>query len=142
MNQILKSELKSITKNALILLAICLVLTSCKKEKTRICDLYESNVDYAVGTIEIVNSSPLKAVYVYNYIANGTKYTGEEMAYGIDQDNDRLVGKQFIVVYALDNPSNSDLNIDYMLETNQDFDDFKSKYAAGPPSPDYPNKCK
>lgn len=117
-------------------------MLGCKKEKTRICELYSSEVGYSIGTIQSFSSSPFKVTYKYDYSVSGTNFNGKEKAYGIGQKDEKLIGKQFIVIYAKGDNSNSDLNTDYLIETQQDFDDFKSKFASGPPSPDFPNNCK
>ena len=130
------------TKPFLTLTVICIFILSCKKEKTRICELYSSDVGYSIGTIQSLNSSPFKVTYKYDYSVNGANYNGKEKAYGIGQKDEKLIGKQFIVIYAKGDNSNSDLNTDYLIESQQDFDDFKSKFTSGPPSPDFPNNCK
>lgn len=56
--------------------------------------------------------------------------------------NKTLIGKQFIVIYALGDESNNDLNINFAIESEQDFEDFKSKFSSGPPAPDFPNNCR
>jgi len=141
MKKILNTCAKETKRFTLIILTSCIFLLSCKKEKSRICELYDSDIDYVIGTIQSINTSPFKATYEYDYTANGIDYNGKEKAYGIGQD-EALIGKQFIVIYALGNPSNSDLNTDFLIETEQDFDDFKSEYSAEPPAPDFPNNCK
>lgn len=128
-------------KTILMFSAICVLTLSCKKEKSRICELYSNDVGYAIGTIKSFVSTPLKVTYKYDYSINGTAYNAKEKVYGIGQKNETLVGKQFIVIYALGDQSNSDLNTDYLIESEQDFDDFKSDYSSGPPPPDFPNKC-
>lgn len=142
MKPILKAGAKLITKQLLILLILCVVLLSCKKEKSRICKLYDSKVSYAIGTIYSITSAPLKAAFQYSYFVDGKEYKGEEKAYGVGQGDESLIGKRFIVIYASGYPSDSDLNTDFLIETEQDFDDFKSEFSAGPPTPDFPNKCK
>jgi len=52
-----------------------------------------------------------------------------------------LIGKQFIVVYAWGEPSNSDLNTDFLIESDSDFQKFLSEYSTHPPPPNFPNKC-
>lgn len=125
-----------------ICMLVLLVMTSCKKEKNRICQLYESNVGYSVGTIQSYHSSPFKVVYDYDFSVNGNLYSGEERGYGIGQEDDGLLGKEFIVIYELDDPTNNDLNSDFYIESVADYQDFLNKYASTPPPPDFPNKCK
>jgi hypothetical protein len=120
---------------------IGLFLAGCKKEKNRICELYDGSVGYAVGGIDKVTSSLGKATYTYSFEVDGESYDGKEKAYGIGQKDESLIGKQFVVVYALGNPSNSDLNTDFLIESDIDFQEFKSEYSTSPPPPDFPNKC-
>jgi hypothetical protein len=108
----------------------------------RICELYEGEVEYAVGTIESYRTSPFRVVYKYSFSANRAANTGKEKAYGIGQLDERVIGKQFVVIYQKGDPSNSDLNTDYLIETNQDFEDFKTEFSSAPPSPDVPDNCK
>ncbi|MGF1564324.1 MAG: hypothetical protein ACFCUH_03050 [Flavobacteriales bacterium] len=130
------------THSILTLIVICVLSMSCRKEKNRICELYDGDVGYAIGSIESINTSPFKATYKYDYSIDGTAYNGKEKAYGIGQKDETLIGKQFIVIYALRDPSNSDLNTDYLIESEQEFDDFESEFSSAPPSPDFPNNCK
>lgn len=118
------------------------ILTACKKEKTRICELYNGSVEYAIGTIESFKSVPTRVTYTYSFEVDGDSYKGKEKAYGIGQKDNRLIGKKIVVVYALGNPSNSDLNTDFLIESDADFQEFKGEYSHAPPSPDFPNKCK
>lgn len=120
---------------------LLLIITGCKKEKGRICELYEGSVGYSVGRIDRFYTTPGKVTYVYSFEADGNQYEGKEKAYGIGQKDETLLGKYFIVVYALGNPSNSDLNTDFSMESDTDFQDFKSKYSTNPPPPDFPNSC-
>jgi hypothetical protein len=129
-------------KTILTLIAVCILTISCKKEKSRICELYSNEVGYAIGTIQSFISTPFKVTYKYDYSVGGTDYTGKEKAYGIGQTNERLIGKQFIVIYSIEDESNSDLNTDYFIKSEQDFDDFKSEFSSGPPPPDFPGNCK
>ena len=138
---IFKSNYMMKTKIVLMLIVVCILAISCKKEKSRICELYSNDVGYAIGTIQSFISTPFKVTYKYDYSAGGTDYTGKEKAYGIGQKDERLIGKQFIVIYSISDESNSDLNTDYLIESEQDFDDFKSEFPSGPPSPDFPINC-
>lgn len=127
--------------NGRILLLVCILCVGCKKEKNRICELYDGSVEYAIGVIDKVSSSPGKATYTYSFQVGGDNYDGKEKAYGIGQKDETLVGKSFVVVYALGEPSNSDLNTDFLIESDADFQEFKQEYSSTPPSPDFPNKC-
>jgi hypothetical protein len=115
---------------------------ACKKEKNRICELYDGAVEYSVGRIDSYKSIPGKVTYIYSYEVDGNNYDGKEKAYGIGQKDATLIGKSFIVVYALGNPSNTDLNTDFLIKSDADFQKFKGEYPNSPPPPDFPNKCK
>lgn len=129
------------TKLILTLIALCLLASSCKKENSRICELYSLDVGYAIGKIQSNISTPFTVTHYYDYSVDGIEYTGEEKAYGIGQDYESMIGLQFIVIYALSDKTNSDLNTDYLIESEQDFIDFNTEFSSGPPSPDYPNNC-
>lgn len=117
-------------------------LVGCHKEKNRICELYEKPVGYAVGTIDYSTSVPGKTTYVYFFEIHGDEYKGKYKDYGIGQDNSRLIGKQFVVIFELSDPSNSNLNTNYFIQSDQDFLDFTDEYLDGPPDPKFPRKCK
>jgi hypothetical protein len=103
--------------------------------------LYAGSVEYAIGTIDRWVSTPFKVVYYYSFEVNGNSYEGKEKAYGIGQKDGSLIGKRFIVVHALGNPDNSDLNTDFFIESESDFQEFKEKHTTNSPKPDFPKKC-
>jgi len=125
----------------LSLFLIIALVTACKKEKNRLCHLYDGSVGYTVGTIDRMNKTPLKATYIYTYQVNGTNYEGKEKSYDIGQESS-IIGKSYVVVYALEDPSNSDLNMKFFIESDTDFNDFLSEYQNNPPPQDFPRKCK
>jgi hypothetical protein len=129
-------------KVIIALITLCIITISCKKEKSRICELYSNQVGYAVGTIQSFTSTPFKATYRYDYTINGSTFSGREKVYGVGQKDDKLIGKKFVVIYAIADNSNSDLNTDFQILTTQDFDDFNTEFSSAPPSPNFPNKCK
>ncbi|MBX3162914.1 MAG: hypothetical protein KF900_00380 [Bacteroidetes bacterium] len=130
------------TNYLLIVLILC-VSISCKKEKKRICNVYDGDVDYAIGTITKLNSAPFKATYNYTYTVKGISYSGKEKAYGIGQDESRLIGKSYIVVYETSDAGQSDLNFDYPVDNSDStkFKQFINDFANNPPKADWP-KCK
>ncbi|TVR41393.1 MAG: hypothetical protein EA392_01550 [Cryomorphaceae bacterium] len=130
------------TKSILTLVVVCILNISCKKEKSRICELYSNDVEYTIGTVQSITSSAFKATYNYDYSVLGINFKGKMKAYGIGQGNERFIGKQFVVIYEIGNESNSDLNTNYLIESEQDFEDFKSEFSSGPPPPNFPNNCK
>lgn len=119
-----------------------LVLTiSCKKEKNRICDIYKNDHGYSIGTVQKMTSNPTSATYHYSYEVNTLGYSEKRKAYGIGQENSSLIGKSYLVVYELGNPSNSDLNTDYSVESVYDFLELTNQFENNPPKPAWP-KCK
>jgi hypothetical protein len=126
----------------IITILIMVFITSCKKEKSRICELYSKPVEYSIGLIESSVTTPFKATYNFSFLVNGVQYIGKEKSYGIGHEESRLMDKQFVVVYEKNNPSNNDLNTDFYIETDLDFQEFKTQYSTSAPNPDFPNKCK
>lgn len=120
---------------------IGLFLVNCRKEKSRICELYSEPVGYAIGTVESLYSVPTRVTYIYSYSVDGANYEGKEKAYGIGQKNSTMIGKKFVVVYSLKDPSNSDLNTNFYIGSESDFTEFTVKYADAPPPPDFPSNC-
>lgn len=124
-------------------LVCCLlfIVTSCKKEKKRICKVYAGEISYEIGIIQKFTSIPTKVTYSYTYTVDGVNYTSKEKNYGIGQSKEELIGKKYLVVYSSNNPTESDLNFDYPIETEEEFQELKVKFASTPPNPDWP-KCK
>ena len=120
---------------------LVITLFGCRKEKNRICDLYDEEVDYSIGTIQSMSGSIGKATFKFSFEVNGLLYEGKEKAYGIGQKDKTLIGKSFVVVYKQDDPSSNDLNLDFPMDSEAGFRKFQNDYLAGPPSPDFP-KCK
>lgn len=124
----------------LIILGAAILAVSCRKEKVRICDVYASKQGYETGTVKSVTKGSLKATYNYAYSVNGVNYSGEEKAYGIGQSDPTMIGKKFVVVYNTDNPAESDLNTNYLIESTSDFDKYVAEFVVTPPKPDFPRK--
>lgn len=114
---------------------------SCKKEKNRICEIYKNEHGYSVGTVQKMTSNPTSATYHYSYELNSISYTGKLKAYGIGQDNSSAIGKSYLVVYELSNPSNSNLNTDYEIQSEYDFYLLTNQFEEEPPKPAWP-ECK
>lgn len=124
-----------------VIVTSLLLIGSCKKEKNRICDVYEGNVGYTVGTIDSYYTGFFRAVYKYSYTVDGYKYLEKEKAFGIGQLNERLLGQSFIVIFNVDKPSESDLNMQHGVKSEDDFISFVNEYEDAPPSPDFPDNC-
>lgn len=129
--------------NKISLFIVMLILISgCKKEKNRICELYEKNVSYTVGTVKSLTYFPGKAIYKYSYWVNGNFFKEKEKAYGIGKKDESLIGNKYIVIYEFADPSNSDLNFDFPIWNETDYQEFITEFAGNPPPPDFPNHCK
>lgn len=72
-------------KNTIVVAVLLMLSSGCKKEKSRICELYSSEVAYSVGTIESFVSVPFRVTYSYSFVANGQTFEGNEKAYGVGQ---------------------------------------------------------
>jgi hypothetical protein len=123
------------------LISLLLILTNCKKEKSRICELYAGEMGFETGTIQKYVSGPAKVTYSYSYSVNGINYTGKEKHYGIGQKNECLLGMDFLVVFNINDHGESDLNLDYPIESEAELQQLKDEFVDTPPDPDWP-KCK
>lgn len=128
-------------KNYIYILILIVLTTSCKKEKNRICGIYENEHGYSIGTIEKMTSNPTSATYHYSYELYTIGYNGKLKAYGIGQDNSSAIGKSFLVVYELSAPSNSNLNTDYRIESESELGELTLQFEEEPPKPVW-TKCK
>ena len=139
--QCLKSRLIkyqiNIMKNTIkffVIIAIIASFVSCRKEKEWIEEIYD-NPGYAIGEITHYISIPLVVTYHYAYYVNGSQYEGKKKSRGIGQDKSELIGKLFLVVYKKSNPEESDLNFDYLIESEADFEDLLEEFESFPPEP-------
>ena len=128
-------------KRSFFSLMLTLLIISCKKEKNRICELYSGPKGYEIGTVTKYVATPGKVIYSNSYSVNGNVYEGKERAYGIGQKNERLLEKDFLVVYNTNNPQESDLNKDFPLKSKAELQQLQNKFFNQPPEPDWP-KCK
>jgi hypothetical protein len=109
-------------------------IISCKKDKELINEIYNEPA-YAIGTINSMISIPLRVTYYYSFDINGQIYESKYVAVGIGQDNSQLIGKNYLVVYKISDPSKCDLNFDYYIEDEQDFLDLLIEFDTNPPKP-------
>ena len=126
----------------LFILLLIFSITSCRKEKNRICEIYDNEHGYTIGKIESSISIPTRTTYSYDYRVDGVNYSSKFKAYGIGQEDVSLIGREFIVVYELNNPSNSSLNTHYRIVEESDFFDYLEEFEEEPPVPNWPRKCK
>lgn len=115
------------------LLIFLFMMQSCKKEDFG--EIY-TEPGYAIGTITKYISIPLKVTYYYDFEVGGSDYTGEEVARGIGQLEERLLGKSYLVVYKLSDINDNHLNFNYSIENQQEFEDLVESFKTNPPKQD------
>lgn len=120
-------------KLSLALLVSITLLTSCGKEDYS--DIYEEP-GYAIGTIASFVSVPFKVTYTYEFEVDGILHEGNEIAKGIGQLDERLIGKSFLVVYKLTDIDDNDLNFNYLIESDDEFEKLVESFENDPPTPD------
>jgi hypothetical protein len=52
-----------------------------------------------------------------------------------------MIGREFLVVYRSDDPSDSDLNTDHPIASREEFDTLVSRFKTEKVKPDWPD-CK
>jgi hypothetical protein len=117
------------------------LLGACKKEKNRICEIYETPNGYEIGTIDRYVTLIGKVNYHYSYNVDGVTHKGTRKAYGIGQKDDRLLGRTYLVIYNLSDPSESVININYPVDSDSTLMELRNEFAINPPEPSWP-KCK
>ena len=117
-----------------IISLILLALSSCKKDKAFISEIYDEP-GYAIGTVMSTASVNFGIQFNYSYYVGSTKYTGNKKEAGINQDGKYVIGRQFLVVYKLSEPAKSDINFKYRIDSEQDFLDLLEKFKNNPPKP-------
>lgn len=115
------------------LLIVFCTLQSCEKEDFG--DVY-AEPGYSIGTITNYISVPFKVTYFYDFEVAGSKYTGKEVARGIGQSNSSLLGRSFLVVYKLSDINSNDLNFNYPIKSQQEFDELVDSFKNNPPKQD------
>ncbi|PKR81865.1 hypothetical protein CW751_00570 [Brumimicrobium salinarum] len=119
---------------------LLIILISCRKEKNRICEIYESQHGYAIGKVESSVNVPTRVTYNYNI--DGVGYSAKLRAYGIGQEDSKMIGRSYLVVFEDNNPDNSHLNTYYRILEESDFMDLVNQFEEEPPVPNWPKKCK
>jgi hypothetical protein len=119
-----------------LLLALVVGQASCRKEKKRIKKIYDNDKGYAIGTINNYKKAPFKVTYNYSFTSGGSSYTGKDIARGIGQLDESLIGKMFLVVYNNSNASENDMNFNYSIKNQNTFDSLLIVFASSPPKPD------
>jgi len=117
-----------------IMFAFLLGLYSCKKEEDFKVEIY-NEPGYAIGEISSYLSIPFKVTYYFDFTVNNINYVGNEVATGIGQENSRLIGRSYLVVYKLSDPNKSDLNFNYYIEDEQEFQELLKEFETNPPTP-------
>lgn len=116
------------------ILLLLFILPSCSKDKEKVNRIY-NDPGYEIGTITSYISIPFRVSYKYVFTVEGKKYYGKEIAYGIGQDDDRLIGKSFLVVYNRSNVNESILNMHYFIQSEEDFIGLIKTFETAPPKP-------
>lgn len=129
-------------KKNILLTLLLLILISCRKEKNRICEIYESQHGYAIGKVESSVTVPTRVTYNYNYKIDGLDYSAKLKNYGIGQEDSKMIGNSYLVVYEKENPANSHLNTYYRIFEESDFIELVNDFEEEPPIPNWPKKCK
>ena len=115
-------------KRLLFISVILLALTSCSKD-----EIYDEP-GYAIGKITSSISAFSAITYHYEYQVGTINYKGKKN--GVDISNGySVVGRQYLVVYKLSEPSKSDLNFRYPIYSEQDFLDLVAGFKDNPPKP-------
>ena len=128
-------------KTTLLTLTFLLLLASCRKEKNRVCEIYESEHGYTIGKVESSVTVPTRVTYNYNYKIDGISYSGKLKEYGIGQDDLKIIGREYLVVYKLSAHNESHLNFNYRIESLETFYNLLEEFKSNPPEPHWP-KCK
>jgi len=115
-------------KRLIFISLILLAFTSCKKD-----GIYDEP-GYAIGKITSTLSAFSAITYYYEYEARAITHKGKKN--GIDISNGySVVGHQYLVVYKLSEPSKSDLNFRYPINSEQEFLDLVAGFKDKPPKP-------
>ena len=123
-------------------MSLLFLITSCRKEKNRICEIYDNEHGYAVGKVESSITVPTRVTYNYNFKIAGASYSGKLKEYGIGQEDSKMIGRSYLVVYETSNPENSHLNTYYRIFEESDFIELANQFEEEPPVPNWPEKCK
>lgn len=129
-------------KKNLLLIVLLLLIISCRKEKNRVCEIYESEHGYAIGKVESSVTVPTRVTYNYSYKIAGVSYSGKLKDYGIGQEDLKMIGRSYLVVYEKGNPDNSHLNTYYRIIEESDFIELVNQFEEEAPVPNWPKKCK
>ena len=119
-------------KRTIFISLILLALTSCKSKK-ELEEIYDE-AGYAIGKITKSTNIAYVLTYYYEYQVANTTYKGEKNGGVTNTDDNRMIGRQFLVVYKQSDPKKSDLNFKYPIETEQDFLDMLDRFKNEPPS--------
>ena len=116
-------------KRLIFISFILLSFISCKKE-----DIYDEP-GYSIGTITKSTNIAYVLTYYYEFKVGNTTYKGNKQG-GVSTENDsRMIGRQYLVVYKLSEPSKSDLNFRYPISSEQEFNDLVLGFKDNPPKP-------
>ncbi len=122
-------------KNISIILIISLCCVSCAKDKTYLEEIY-NDPGYALGTVSSSLSVGLSfsTTYYYTYTVDGVSYDGEKSTFSFGTGSD-ATGMNFLVVYKLSNPEESDINLSYKFYSESEFENAVETFKTNPPKP-------
>jgi hypothetical protein len=109
-------------KKLVFLVVVCCVFAACKKVK-KLEEIY-NETGYAIGKITKSTNIAYVLTYYYEYQVANITYKGEKNGGVTNNDDSRMMGRRFLVVYKQSEPKKSDLNFKYPIETEQDFLDM------------------
>lgn len=112
------------------LLFVFMSLLSCEKEDFS--DIYEEP-GYAIGTVSQYFKEPFSVTYYYTFSVAGSEYKGEYVAKGLNQLDERLIGRSYLVVYKLVDINDNTINFNYEISSEQEFNELVESFKTNPP---------
>lgn len=92
--------------------------------------------EYTISTVSYNVSSSLTflTTYFIQYSIDGEDYDGEKSTFSFGTGSD-ATGMNFLVVYKLSNPEESDLNLSYKFLSESEFENAVETFKTNPPKP-------
>lgn len=126
-------QLKLHSRFLFFLLILFMSFVSCKKEDFS--DIYKEP-GYAIGIISHYLEVPFKVTYYYKFSVDGMEYEGKDVAKGIGQAEERLIGRSYLVVYKLNNINENAINYNYSITSEEEFNELVESFKTNPPKQD------
>ena len=115
-------------KRAILISLIFIALCSCDKD-----EIYD-DAGYAIGTINTYTSVMGVLTYHYEFKVENKTYRGDKKSgFGNTGGDNRMLGRQYLVVYKRTDPNKSDLNFRYPITDEQQFNDLVEGFKDNPP---------